>query len=542
MSGRTLRPAVASSACSLVTKHNERATDTRLSFETPKKWAPLQAPPKVVAAPVAFATDDFADFGWPGDDETNMAEKEELDDLLRLGLELGDLECVFGNTDLNCDTADDDAEERDFEDVGDGGSDKGGGWGKEPYLAGGATEELPLDADGGSGKAGRWAKEPYLEGGATEELLLDADLQDALFDLPDLDLNRLDDTGDRGQGKHGCGSDSPKNTHEEAATEPPPDLEVLRQMSPAPSPPAATAAAAAATGLATLAVAPALPSSAELPLREMPGALPEENLALAFDAVGDEHRPITMVDLTNAPAPAPAPTADAGGVAPSGVESNSDGKPDGASEHRESRPCRITATGDTTIIDTRAVASVSADPVAGVPTRLLDAVDLWESAANAKKKKAAAAAAAAAAVARERANRSAAMNKLSNTASSSSSSSSKKKNKFGKRRRSSGGGGRTAPALEDPALLVAAPATATITTTGGGGGSTSKGKGKGRATKGKKVDPLVTLRDARGMARKPLIVQWLKSDGCESDEEAEAALGKAVGSLSAISRYWGSGG
>lgn len=369
---------------------------------------------------------------------------------------------------------------------------------------------------------------------------------DALFDLPDLDLDHLEDKGDRGQENHGCGSDSPKNTQvdcgaEEAATEPPPDLEVLQQMSPAPSPPAATAAAAAATGSATLAVGSTPPSPAELPRRETPGALPGENLAVAFDAVGDEPRPITVVDLTDAPAPAPAPTVDAGRVAPSGVESNSDGKPDGANEHRESRPCRMTDTVDTTIIDTRAVASVSADPVAGVPTRLLDAVDLWESAANAKKKKAAAAAVAAAAAARVRANRSAAMNKLS-----SSSSSSKKKNEFGKRRRSSGGGGRTAPALEDPALLVAAPATATSTTTGGGGGSSSKvkgkGKGKGRATKGKKVDPLVTLRDARGMARKPLIVQWLRSDGCESDEEAEAALGKAVGSLSAISRYWGSGG
>ncbi|CAB1115085.1 unnamed protein product [Ectocarpus sp. CCAP 1310/34] len=549
MSGRTLRPAAASSACSLVTKHNEGATDTGLPFETPKKWAPLQAPPKVIAAPVAFATDEFADFGWPGDDETKLAEKEELDDLLRLGLELGDLECVFGNTDLNCDTADDDAEEGDFENAGDGGSDRGGGWGKEPYFAGGATEELLLDTDDGGGKDGGWGKEPYLEGGATEELLLDADLQDALFDLPDLDLDRLEDKGDRGQEKHGCGSDSPKSTQvdcgaEEAATKPPPDLEVLQQMSPAPSPPAATAAAAAATGSATLAVAPAPPSPAELPRRETPGALPGENLVVAFDAVGDEHRPITVVDLTDAPAPAPAPTVDAGGVAPSDSEDNSDGKPDGANEHRESRACRMTDTVDITIIDTRAGASVSADAVAGVPTRLLDAVDLWESAANAKKKKKKAAAAAAAA-ARERANRSAAINKPSNTAtSSSSSSSSKKKNEFGKRRRSSGGGGRTAPALEDPALLVAAPATGTSTTTGGDGGSASKvkGKGKGRATKGKKVDPLVTLRDARGMARKPLIVQWLKSDGCESDEEAEAALGKAVGSLSAISRYWGSGG
>ncbi|CAN0204644.1 unnamed protein product [Ectocarpus sp. 6 AP-2014] len=529
MSGRTLRPGVASSACSLVTKHNERATDTGLSFETPKKWAPLQAPPKVVVAPVAFAADEFADFGWPGNDETNLAEEEELDDLLRLGLELGDLECVFGNTDLKCDTAEDDAEEGDFEkfeNAGDGGRDRGAGCDKEPYLAG----------TGGGGE------EPYLEGGATEELLLDADLQDALFDLPDLDLDQLEDKGDRGQEKHGCGSDNSKSTQvdcgaEEAATEPPPDLEVLQQMCPAPSPSTATAAAAADTGSVTLAVAPAPPSPAELPRRETPRALPGENLAVAFDAVRDEHRPITVVDLTDAPAPAPAPTVDAGGVSPSGVERNSDGKPDGDNEHRESRPCRMTATGDTIIIDARAVASVSADPVAGVPARLLDAVDLWESAANAKKKKAAAAAAAAAA--RERTNRSAAMNKLSNTASSS-----KKKNEFGKRRRSSGGGGRTAPALEDPALLVAAPTTATSTTTGGGSGSACKvkGKGKGRATKGKKVDPLVTLRDARGMARKPLIVQWLKSDGCESDEEAEAALGKAVGSLSAISRYWGSGG
>ncbi|CAM9521954.1 unnamed protein product, partial [Ectocarpus sp. 12 AP-2014] len=200
---------------------------------------------------------------------------------------------------------------------------------------------------------------------------------DALFDLPDLELDRLEDKGDRGQENYGCGSNSPKSTHEEAATERPPDLEVLKQMSPAPSPPAATAAAAAATGSATSAVAPS-PPSAELPLRETPGALPGENLALAFDAVGDEHRPITMVDLTDAPAPAPAPTVDAGRVAPSGVESDSDGKPDGANEHRESRPCRMTATGDTTIIDKRAVASVSAAPVAGVPTRLLDAVELWE--------------------------------------------------------------------------------------------------------------------------------------------------------------------
>ncbi|CAM9499662.1 unnamed protein product [Scytosiphon promiscuus] len=177
---------------------------------------------------------------------------------------------------------------------------------------------------------------------------------------------------------------------------------------------------------------------------------------------------------------------------------------------------------------------------AAVPTRLLDAIDLWES-ANAHaiaKKKAAAVAAAAAAREHARATRAKkGCNTASNTASIAKSRNKKKKNEFGKRRRSSGGGDQGAPVLETPNTAAAGAAGTTPGKTKG----KSHGRGKGK-DKGKKVDPLVRIRDARHLSRKPLIVQWLKSDGCDSDEEAEAALGKAVGSLSAISRYWSRGG
>ena len=209
----------------------------------------------------------------------------------------------------------------------------------------------------------------------------------------------------------------------------------------------------------------------------------------------------------------------------------------------------------TTAVASPAAAAASAETASapGVPSRLLDAIDLWESAnAHAKiKKKAAAraarqreAAAAAAAAARgagvdrrgavttrSKAKKigKAATNGGGSGGGGSADIIKKKKNEFGKRRRSSGGGGATAPVLD----AAAASASATPAKT--------KGKGKEKG-KGKKVDPLVAIRDARSLSKKPLIVQWLKSDGCDSDAEAEAALGKAVGSLSAISRYWGGGG
>ncbi len=181
-------------------------------------------------------------------------------------------------------------------------------------------------------------------------------------------------------------------------------------------------------------------------------------------------------------------------------------------------------------------AAITAVGASGVPTRLLDAIELWESAnAHAKARKKAGAKLAA----RERkaAGRvaAAATAGIASTRSTTKkgNAAAKKKNEFGKRRRSSGGGGSVPPVIP-PEIDDAEPVTSAAVAAG-----KSKGKKKG---KGKKVDPLVAIREARRLSRKPLIVQWLKSDGCDSDAEAEAALGKAVGSLSAISRYWGGGG
>lgn len=222
------------------------------------------------------------------------------------------------------------------------------------------------------------------------------------------------------------------------------------------------------------------------------------------------------------------PGSDGSSGSSSGGESEESGHVDGEGNVRAS------AISAGVVVDPAPAASTpTARAGAAVPTRLLDAIDLWESAnahSIAKKK---AAAIAAAAAAREHA-RSTRAERSSNTGSTAKNKSKKKKNEFGKRRRSSGGGDQGAPLLETPRTGVA-----------GASAGKAKGKGNGRGKgkeKGKKVDPLVRIRDARQLSRKPLIVQWLKSDGCDSDEEAEAALGKAVGSLSAISRYWGGGG
>lgn len=134
----------------------------------------------------------------------------------------------------------------------------------------------------------------------------------------------------------------------------------------------------------------------------------------------------------------------------------------------------------------------------GVPIHLLDAVDLWAS-ANAHKKN-----------------------------STKKTDGKKKINEFGKRRRSSGAGGHApGPCI---ALGLDPPH----------GASSSLAAGRERRVK---KDPLAAVKDARNLSRKPLIVQWLNSDGCELDPEAESAVGKAVGKLSIIhSHYWSSGG
>lgn len=134
----------------------------------------------------------------------------------------------------------------------------------------------------------------------------------------------------------------------------------------------------------------------------------------------------------------------------------------------------------------------------GVPITLLDAVELWES-TNAHKKN-----------------------------STKKSGGKKKINEFGKRRRSSGAGGHApGPCI---ALGLDSPHGAPLPLT------------VGRERKVKK-DPLAAVKDVRNLSRKPLIVQWLNSDGCELDPEAESVVGKAVGKLSVIhSHYWSSGG
>lgn len=58
----------------------------------------------------------------------------------------------------------------------------------------------------------------------------------------------------------------------------------------------------------------------------------------------------------------------------------------------------------------------------------------------------------------------------------------------------------------------------------------------------RKVDPLRALKDARNMYKKPLIVQWLRSDGYEGDPEVEALLDRHMRLAEIHAYYWGEGG
>lgn len=169
-----------------------------------------------------------------------------------------------------------------------------------------------------------------------------------------------------------------------------------------------------------------------------------------------------------------------------------------AADGVEETAVQASGAGDESRVDTENAyngdgdVNVDNDGRRAVPTHLLDAVDLWES-ANANKGR----------------GRKGSLGK-------------KKKNKFGKRRRSSGGGGGGSPQVP------------------GGVAPARTSSGRGRKVK---VDPLAAVKEVRALSRKPLIVQWLKSDGCESDAEAESVVVAAVGSLDRIySHYWGGGG
>lgn len=119
MSGRTLLPAVDPLACCLVTKPSDALSDsatlTLKNRENPKHRHNVQngaADTGIVAVAAAAAaaasattvfaaaaTDEFDCFSWSGSEGRESAEEEEtrvLNDLLRLGLEFGDLESVFG--------------------------------------------------------------------------------------------------------------------------------------------------------------------------------------------------------------------------------------------------------------------------------------------------------------------------------------------------------------------------------------------------------------------------------------------------------------
>ncbi|CAM9415687.1 unnamed protein product [Hapterophycus canaliculatus] len=578
---RLLRGGIPSS-CSLINPRKDFVTPkNNFELEPDKRGlapAPVAAPAADHAAPVAFATDDFAELVWPSNLGTISAEDEEaevLNDLLHLGLELGDLESVFGDTDCAPTSRSSSSSSADVDVAGEGEA-------KAEVEAEGEGECTILEAEE--------RVTSYMENceeGAVEELvLLDADLQDALLSLGDLEPEPTEDhalCSDSSVDKNSFDFSTCGNTSDDSGTccEHETvgcwafDMATSGHLTPSVGginaaldvehcevpPLSATAGAAAISRDRRDVIVLGYPADRCRQPNTPRVLLRGEDLLADFDASGaatELHQKAAASDAAASDAN-PFPIAIevegmAAGITPSDVEasgSGGGGGGDGGSStttttRRESRqPGHIDGEDDVrantsspglVVAPTPAASTPTAAAAATVPTRLLDAIDLWESAnahAIAKKK---AAATAAATAAREHA-RSTGATKSSNTTSTTKCKNRKKKNEFGKRRRSSGGGDQGAPVLETPKSSGAAAAGALA----GKAKGKSNARGRGRG-KGKKVDPLVRIRDARHLSRKPLIVQWLKSDGCDSDEEAEAALGKAVGSLSAISRYWSGGG
>lgn len=176
LSVMTLLPEASSSACSLVSKQQEIIPESPClgpRSHACNLWHDLdgelyeyhaKGPPATDAA-VAVATGNFFDLGWPSDELTNAAEEEAriLDDLLRLGLELGDLEEVFGNTEVDDCVGSRGSEEEEAEGYAgnDGDNDR--------------SSDRSLDADSSDTEACCCVQECCEED--AEELLLDSDLQ-----------------------------------------------------------------------------------------------------------------------------------------------------------------------------------------------------------------------------------------------------------------------------------------------------------------------------------------------------------------------------
>lgn len=159
----------APSACSLVSKHLKELPEIPLApAGTPcNLWCSDRGQDNkelsAAAAPASDAavsdTARYADLAWLADGliEDTADEGTLLDDLLRLGLELGNLEEVFGNTEVESSAQLDEKEEVVY-DTGWGGSAQ-----DVSLCSGGIEDDVCRAREAGSGDA--------------QELLLDADLQ-----------------------------------------------------------------------------------------------------------------------------------------------------------------------------------------------------------------------------------------------------------------------------------------------------------------------------------------------------------------------------
>lgn len=160
----------AASACSLIKPVCKDFVSVTPKNSLPEKVASGAGSARVAAraAPVAFAADDFAEFVWPsyggivsgGDEEAKV-----LNDLLQLGLELGDLENVFGNTDCAVGgDVDEHTSNNSIRGSSDGERTTGGGGEGEGHTASGEVGLACYTAD--------------IDGDATEEfVVLDSDLE-----------------------------------------------------------------------------------------------------------------------------------------------------------------------------------------------------------------------------------------------------------------------------------------------------------------------------------------------------------------------------
>lgn len=165
-------------------------TEYDLEKEAPPAAAAASAAAEASEAAAAPASEDFVGLAWSSDGLTDAAEEEAriLDDLLRLGLELGDLEDVFGNTEIDPTFS---AQEKKVEDLEEEGKEVGQEEEEEIEVevvgvveeGGGGGDDCGVGSEAGVGTGGTAPTAvPYAQdsrGEDDKDLLLDADLQGA---------------------------------------------------------------------------------------------------------------------------------------------------------------------------------------------------------------------------------------------------------------------------------------------------------------------------------------------------------------------------